>query len=55
MVCLNDNHAYPEYLKGHDKIGQYNCIKQTESSNFLFLSRDKMTKIPNKIHMFVLS
>ena len=37
------------------KIGQYDCIKQTASSDFLFLSRDRVSNIPYKMHMVVFS
>ena len=37
------------------EIGQYNCLKQTPSSKFVFLSHDKVSNIAYKMHMFVLS
>ena len=37
------------------KIGQYNCIKQTASSEFYFLSRDRISNSPYKMHMSVFS
>ena len=37
------------------KIGQYNCIKQTASSEFKVMSCDRVSNIPFKMHMFLLS
>ena len=37
------------------KIGQYNYIKQMASSEFKVMSRDRMSNIPFKMHMFMLS
>ena len=47
------------YFMNHEKIGQYNnymYIKQTAaSSDFLFLSRDRVSNIYYKMHMFLFS
>ena len=37
------------------KIEQYNCITQTVSSAFKVMSRDRVSDITFKIHMFMLS
>ena len=36
------------------KIEQYNCITQTASSAFKVMSRDRVSDITFKIHMFML-
>ena len=39
----------------HDKNGQYNCIlNQTASSEFKVISRDRVSNIHFKMHMFML-
>ena len=37
------------------KTGQYVCIIQTASPEFKVLSRDRVSNIPFKMHMFILS
>ena len=49
------NQVASKYFVSHDKNGQYSCIKQSTSSDFKVLSRDKMSSFTYEIHVIMAS